>query len=119
MASIPYVGPVLAAAAMAAMIAMVMGLLGGGGGGETTTTTTRLPSAAGGWDIPAGLNPLTQLHEREMVLPAEQADAVRRIADGGSQESQPIVINTSGGDFVHKRDLAKMLRTMKRDFRFV
>ena len=69
MASIPYVGPILAVAAMGAMIASVMSLIGGGGGESTSTTTTRIPSAAGGWDIPSGINPLTQLHENEMVLP--------------------------------------------------
>lgn len=40
-------------------------------------------SAAGGYDIPAGLNPLTQLHEQEMVLPREHANVIRGLADGG------------------------------------
>lgn len=40
-------------------------------------------SAAGGFDIPSGVNPLTQLHEREMVLPAHLADKVRNITDDG------------------------------------
>ena len=40
-------------------------------------------SARGGYDIPAGVNPLTQLHEKEMVLPAKQADAVRDMATKG------------------------------------
>lgn len=66
---------------MAAMMSAVMGLMGGGGGSQTTTTTTRIPSAAGGWDIPAGINPLTQLHENEMVLPAEHAQTIREMAD--------------------------------------
>lgn len=43
-----------------------------------------VPAAEKGWDIPAGINPLTQLHEREMVLPREQADAVRDMASGGA-----------------------------------
>ena len=34
-------------------------------------------SAAGGFDIPAGVNPLTQLHQREMVLPATLANPMR------------------------------------------
>lgn len=114
-ASIPYVGPVLAIAAMGAMMAAVMGLMGGGGS-STTTTTTRIPSAANGWDIPAGINPLTQLHENEMVLPAEQAQVIRDMAGGGGGET--IVINTTGGDFIHKKDLAKLLKQMKRDFKF-
>lgn len=41
-------------------------------------------SAAGGYDIPAGANPITQLHAREMVLPAKHADVIRSLADGGS-----------------------------------
>ncbi|MDO5653621.1 MAG: hypothetical protein Q4G39_05910, partial [Brachymonas sp.] len=116
-AGIPIVGPALALAAAAAMMAFLGGL-GGKKGDTTTTTVTRIPSAAGGWDIPAGINPLTQLHEREMVLPAAQADAVRRMADGGQTSGEAIVINATGGDWIHKRDLAKLLKTMKRDYRF-
>ena len=40
-------------------------------------------SAAQGYDIPTGVNPVTQLHQREMVLPAKQADVIRDMADGG------------------------------------
>ena len=49
-----------------------------------------LSSAAGGFDIPAGVNPLTQLHQREMVLPAELADKVRGMTGG-----------SGGGDHYH------------------
>lgn len=118
MAGIPYVGPILAVGAAAAAMAAVYGLLGGmgGGGGGSTTTTTRIPSAAGGWDIPAGINPLTQLHENEMVLPAEHAQTIRDMAgQGGGGDT--IVINTTGGDFIHKKDLAKLLRQLNRDFK--
>ena len=119
-ASIPYVGPILAVAAMAAMMAAVMGLMGGGGGGSSTsTTTTRIPSAAGGWDIPAGINPLTQLHENEMVLPAEHAQTIREMAGQQGGSDSTIIINSTGGDFIHKNDLAKLLKQMKRDFKFV
>ncbi len=122
-ANIPYVGPILAAAAFAAMMSMVLGG-GKGGGGGSTTTTTRIPSASGGFDIPRGLNPMTQLHEEEMVLPAHIANPLRdSLAQGGPSTGQgadgaPVVIHTTGGDFVHKRDLAKLLTTMKRDYRF-
>ena len=34
-------------------------------------------SAAGGYDIPPGLNPVAQLHQEEMVLPATLANAIR------------------------------------------
>ena len=117
-ASIPYVGPILAVAAMAAMMAAVMGLMGGGGS-STTTTTTRIPSAAGGWDIPAGINPLTQLHENEMVLPAEHAQTIREMAGQSGSDNSTIIINTTGGDFVHKKDIAKLLKQMNRDFKLV
>lgn len=40
-------------------------------------------SAAGGYDIPNGLNPLVQTHAREMILPAKYADVIRQQADGG------------------------------------
>ena len=118
-AGIPYVGPILAVAAMAAMMAALMGLMGGGGGSSTTTTTTRIPSAAGGWDIPAGINPLTQLHENEMVLPAEHAQTIREMAGQSGGDNSTIIINTTGGDFVHKKDIAKLLKQMNRDFKLV
>ncbi len=52
-------------------------------------------SAAGGYDIPSGENPLTQLHEKEMVLPAQYADVIRGLANNGSTSSGGININTS------------------------
>ncbi len=70
MAGIPIVGPALGAAAAAVTYVGVMAF------GDKM-------SARGGYDIPAGVNPITQLHEREMVLPQAQADAVRNMADGG------------------------------------
>lgn len=77
-ASIPIVGPALALAAMAAVFAAVMALGG------------KRKSAAGGFDIPKGLNPLTQLHEEEMVLPGHLANAVRRMAgDEGAVAPAP------------------------------
>ena len=76
-ASIPYVGPALALAAMGAVFAGVMGM------------SSKVPSAAGGFDIPAGVNPLTQLHEKEMVLPAKYADMVRVMAEGGAPAAEP------------------------------
>ena len=118
-AAIPITGPALAAAAMGAMFALVMGLVGGEGGSKTSTTTTRIPSAAGGWDIPAGINPLTQLHENEMVLPAEHAQTIREMAGQSGGDNSTIIINTTGGDFVHKKDIAKLLKQMNRDFKLV
>jgi hypothetical protein len=66
----PLMGPAAAGPAAAGM-ATVAGVAGS------------ILSARGGYDVPAGINPMTQLHEREMVLPAEQADAIRGMAAGG------------------------------------
>ena len=41
-------------------------------------------SAAGGFDIPAGMNPVTQLHQREMVLPEEHAETIRGLKGGSA-----------------------------------
>jgi len=40
-------------------------------------------SAMDGYDVPAGVSPITQLHPREMVLPERQADVIREAADHG------------------------------------
>lgn len=70
-AAIPIVGPGLAAAAMAATFAAVTAMAG------------KVPSASQGFAIPKGVNPLTQLHEEEMVLPAKYADVIKSMADQG------------------------------------
>ncbi|WP_240489961.1 transglycosylase SLT domain-containing protein [Acinetobacter baumannii] len=67
MVSIPYIGPVLAVAAGASALALVGGLAG------------KIKSARGGYDIPAGVNPVTQLHEDEMVLPSQHANTIREM----------------------------------------
>ena len=68
---IPYVGPFRApAGAAAAYVA-------------TLAFGDQIASAAGGYDIPAGVYPIAQLHAREMVLPAQYADVIRAMAGGG------------------------------------
>ncbi len=64
---IPYVGPVLAVGAAAAAFAGVSAL------------ASKVKSARGGYDIPSGVNPMTQLHEEEMVLPAQHANTIRSL----------------------------------------
>lgn len=88
-ASIPYVGPALAAVAMAAMLATVMGM------------SSSIKSARGGYDIPAGINPMTQLHEEEMVLPARYANVIRGLASAG--DPQP-----AGQGFVYAPQITAM-----------
>ena len=70
-AQTPVVGWAMAIPAMGAVLAAVLGL------------GSSIGSAENGWDIPAGVNPVAQLHQREMVLPAEQADVIRGMAAGG------------------------------------
>lgn len=109
-ASIPYVGPILAIAAMAAVLGAVLGLGGG------------IKSAAGGFDIPSGLNPVTQLHAEEMVLPADIANPLRQgLAGGGGVGGPPIVLQgVDGGEFflTNKSALVKALKAAHRDGAF-
>ena len=63
-------GPVGAAGALAFTQALVLGLLGS------------LPSARGGWWDTGSYEGLAMVHQREMVLPAREAEAVRRGAGG-------------------------------------
>lgn len=72
-AGIPIVGPVLAPAAAATAYAGVMAF--------------DILSAEGGMAIPAGVNPMTQLHENEMVLPAHIAQPLQNMIAGGSTSS--------------------------------
>lgn len=83
---IPFIGPALAPVVAAGAFTAVAGLAGS------------VASAEGGYDIPSGLNPMTQLHEKEMVLPAKHAEVIRGMADGNGSGG-----NGSGGA-VHKVD---------------
>lgn len=81
-AAIPIVGPALAPGAASLAYANVSAMAAG-------------LSARGGYDIPAGVNPLVQTHEREMILPADIADPMREmVAGGGSPRGR-------GGDTYH------------------
>lgn len=108
MVGIPIVGPVLAPAAAAVAFA------------GTLAFGAKIPSARGGFDIPSGSNPLTQLHEREMVLPAKYADVVRTMADGGGRDDDPtpVVLQTQpvgrGLHLVTEDNLLEMLQRLQR-----
>jgi hypothetical protein len=39
--------------------------------------------ARGGYDVPANISPITQLHSREMVLPEKLGDVIRGMASSG------------------------------------
>jgi tape measure domain-containing protein len=109
-ASIPIVGPGLALAAMAAVFGAVSGMASNAQGAS-------VPSASAGFDIPAGLSPLTQLHEREMVLPEEHADTIRSL--GGGSGPREVVLKATplrGNLFLmHRDDLQAALGELARD----
>ena len=122
MASIPYVGPILAIAAMGAMFAAVSAM------------GSNVKSASGGYDIPSGLNPMTQLHEEEMVLPKGIANPLRKaLAGGGLGGDQQDQAQASGEQHLHihaadsksverllfgnQDALAKVMREMSRNGR--
>lgn len=80
-AQIPYIGPFLAPVMAIAAAATVLGFIG------------KIASASGGFDIPSGVNPVTQLHQEEMVLPADIANPLRaQLAGGGG---------SGGGTHIH------------------
>lgn len=41
--------------------------------------STKMDSAAGGYDIPSGINPIVQTHAKEMILPERYAEMFRRM----------------------------------------
>lgn len=112
MVSIPYIGPILAVGAGAAALALVGGIAG------------KVKSARGGYDIPSGVNPVTQLHEEEMVLPKQHANTIRALGKsmaGGATGDQPAM--AGGGDVNHfnfqswdSKDLRRFARKHGREF---
>ena len=121
MASIPFP---LNIALGAAAFAGVAGIVG------------KIASARGGYDIPAGVNPVTQLHEEEMVLPKQHANTIRALGkslssgggiggDGGSSELpvyfSPTIQAWDSKDVKrfmkkHGRELAESLSSFNRNF---
>ena len=115
LSSIPIVGPALGLAAMVAVMGAGMALM------------SRIPSARGGYDIPAGMNPLTQLHEKEMVLPAKHADVIRQIsngdvggASGGASQHVAVTYNDHSGKLSPQdidRNSKHIARAVKKEIR--
>lgn len=113
LSGIPIVGPAMAAAEAPMALSTVAGMTG-------------MLSARGGFDIPAGVNPLVQTHEKEMILPAKYADTIRQMADGGGAGGDTHVHLHAGAmldprgvrDFFKSNAsvLAPALRTLGRNF---
>ncbi len=95
-ASIPYVGPILALAAMAAVFAAVSAM-------------GKKKSAMNGYDIPRGINPMVQTHEEEMILPKKYANVIRGMAGGdagsGGEAAPQVNVNITSMDSRGVRDV--------------
>lgn len=110
-AAIPFAGPVMAAAAFASIMALVMG------------ARSSIPAARGGYDIPAGINPLTQLHQEEMVLPAHLANPMRDLLASGGGGGMIVNIHATDAQsvkrllFNNKAAVADALKAALRDFK--
>ncbi len=78
-----------------------------------------IASARGGFDVPAGMNPVTQLHQREMVLPQSIADPLRSAigGDGGHVVLKMEHLSATHG-VVRKSDLVKVLKQLNANFAF-
>lgn len=116
-AAIPIVGPAAAPGAAAAAIALAEGFALA----ATTAAALSVASAEGGFDIPAGVNPLTQLHEKEMVLPQAQANVIRDLAknggagsNGGAEGMKLTIVNNTTGriDKVEERQISPTERAL-------
>lgn len=75
-AAIPFVGPVLAPAAAAEAYTATM------------AWAAAIPAAAKGFDIPAGMNPVVQAHQKEMILPADLSEGIRQMVAGGRSQKR-------------------------------
>ena len=111
-AAIPIVGPAMAPGAAAAAMSGAMAFM-------------PMASAAQGFDVPKGMNPITQLHAEEMVLPEQYADVIRRLDASGGANGQVVNVHLhaldgkstqswldSGGG----RQIAKHLASANRNF---
>jgi len=82
-------------------------------------------AASGGYDIPAGINPITQLHAQEMVLPSRIAEPLRQSLDGGGIGGGDVHLHVSAVDGAsvrrmfmdHGPALADALKAQVRGFR--
>lgn len=112
-AAIPIVGPAMAPAAGALAY------------GNALSYASGLAIARQGYDVPAGINPLAQLHAEEMVLPKELANVVRRMAGegdsgGGVSLTMPVQVSSMDAKAVEQffdenadRIMARMARAAR------
>lgn len=108
--AIPIIGPFIAPVVAAGTVIAVTSMVG------------NIASAEGGYDIPSGVNPMTQLHQNEMVLPAEHANTIRNMGNmsGGAMN---VTVNAIDAKSVkqlfmdHGGALADALKNQHRNFK--
>jgi hypothetical protein len=82
----------------------------------TAASFGALLSAAGGFDIPAGVNPITQLHQREMVLPASIADPLREQLAGAGGLGPNVTVNyTDSSGKLSQAEIRDKIRVIMRE----
>lgn len=105
-ASIPYVGPALAAAAYAETFAMCMAGMAG--------------FAVGSWEVPG--DAFTKIHKGEMIVPAQFAENIRdggRLGSGGDTHLHVHAVDSASVERLFRDNghlLAKELRRQSRNF---
>jgi hypothetical protein len=108
-AAIPIVGlglaPAAAVSAMAAAETFAVPMIAAANG--------TIASAEGGYDIPAGINPITQLHEKEMVLPKAQAEVIRNLAGGDSATNGVTIIDQTTINIDSRADRASVMKDVQ------
>lgn len=78
------------------MASIIRGL-GYASAGIVAGTAIAEVSAEGGYDIPAGVNPVVQTHEQEMILPKEHANVIRGLArNGGAGGGMKLTVVNTG-----------------------
>jgi hypothetical protein len=83
-----------------------------------------LIAAEGGYDVPAGLSPITQLHPEEMVLPKDLAQSVRDMTGagggrgGGSSTDVNFIPVGKKHGLVTRKDMVKLMRKAHSRFSF-
>jgi hypothetical protein len=104
-ADIPYIGPVLAVAAFAAMMALVLGSRG---------------HAVGSWDVPGDM--ITKIHKGEMIIPEQFAQNMREGGTMGGGGATHIHINAVDAKSVKRlfndnaAGVSEVLRRQARNF---
>lgn len=117
-AAIPVIGPFLAPVMAVAAAGLILSFVG------------KIGSAEGGYDVPAGVNPVMQLHGGEMVLPPHLSNMFRAIAGDGAGPGAGAAAGARASEgrirgmpphewlMVHRGDLVAALRSAHRDFSF-